>query len=348
MSYISLPGRSKKLLRCFLTVFIGSLAFNPANAEAQPQVPKIPLPDRSQDVIRLTLSGPATFKPGNAVNLRGRLAYIDSDLGIPFQEIELELTTNAANNLHGDLGYNAPQTIRSYRTLTDQNGDFTARPRLTEPFHYEVVALWGTRTYLAYDPTIEIGPDPTKFLESEMLRLSPLVTVAIEISGSGIGSVSSDPALFSCTGLCTRDVVLGTQLNLTPSLGDDSAFLGWSSNCPAAQRTCRITIEQTSTVTARFEKSFKQLSAGREHVCGLMSSGTVKCWGSNSSGQLGANGAQPGAPGLVSNLSGVVAVAAGDLHTCALIFSGTVKCWGQGPRANLEVAGYRAARTQFK
>ena len=79
------------------------------------------------------------------------------------------------------------------------------------------------------------------------------------------------------------------------------------------------------------------IATGRSHVCALTNVGGVKCWGFNSSGQLGEGGNAPfsratpvdvlTAPGM-SPLAGVSAVTAGEQHTCALMISGGVKCWG--------------------
>ena len=61
---------------------------------------------------------------------------------------------------------------------------------------------------------------------------------------------------------------------------------------------------------------FTAVTVGSQHSCGLTTVGTIKCWGSNDSGQADApSGA-------------FTAVAAGSYHSCGLRADRTIACWG--------------------
>ena len=63
--------------------------------------------------------------------------------------------------------------------------------------------------------------------------------------------------------------------------------------------------------------SFDSVNAGEGHTCGVMSNGSVACWGSNGDGQ-----STPPAGSFVS-------VSAGRKNTCGVRSDGSVACWGR-------------------
>jgi alpha-tubulin suppressor-like RCC1 family protein len=118
------------------------------------------------------------------------------------------------------------------------------------------------------------------------------------------------------------------QLGLgdTDDRGDDPGEMG--SNLPV--------VDLAGTATA--------VAVGAGASCALLVGGEIKCWGWNSSGQLGLGdtlnrGDAPGEMGVALpavDVGGIAAaIAVGGNHTCALLTTGVVKCWGDNTLGQL-------------
>ena len=92
----------------------------------------------------------------------------------------------------------------------------------------------------------------------------------------------------------------------------------------------------------------KQLVAGANHFCALMSDGSVRCWGDDEYGALGGGlppkgdptpkGAPEGDAGattLVDGLTDATQISAGGQTTCARRADGSVYCWGKNDQGQL-------------
>jgi len=75
--------------------------------------------------------------------------------------------------------------------------------------------------------------------------------------------------------------------------------------------------------------TFKSLTGGGLHTCGLTLDGAAYCWGRGSLGQLG-NGVDSNSPIPVPVVGGLrfESISAGFEHTCGLATDGLVYCWG--------------------
>jgi alpha-tubulin suppressor-like RCC1 family protein len=90
--------------------------------------------------------------------------------------------------------------------------------------------------------------------------------------------------------------------------------------------------------------SIKQLALGYEHMCTLDTEAAVRCYGANSSGQLGDASSSPSPSGILPALaSGATEVAAGEYFSCATVTTG-IQCWGSNTRGQLG-DGTRATRS---
>lgn len=91
--------------------------------------------------------------------------------------------------------------------------------------------------------------------------------------------------------------------------------------------------ESPKSGTTTFASS---VSAGDYHSCESLTNNTVKCWGLNSSGELG-NGTAIDSlkPVTVSNISLGSKVSSGGSHSCALLTDGSIVCWGSNTSGQL-------------
>ena len=82
-------------------------------------------------------------------------------------------------------------------------------------------------------------------------------------------------------------------------------------------KSTKITITRTAQPAGPPLGSFRAISAGSDHTCGLRDTGAIECWGRNSSGQI-------------NTPSGSFrAISAGSDHTCGLRDTGAIECWGR-------------------
>ncbi len=92
--------------------------------------------------------------------------------------------------------------------------------------------------------------------------------------------------------------------------------------------------------------------AGLSHTCAVLSSGALKCWGLNASGQLGLGDdrSRGEAPGEMGDALSVVDLgtdrtvrhlAAGSYHNCAILDDDQLKCWGSNDEQQLGVGDLR-------
>lgn len=92
--------------------------------------------------------------------------------------------------------------------------------------------------------------------------------------------------------------------------------------------------EPVEITTPVEDQSWTKLVAGDEHSCGLKSDGTLYCWGSNTSGQLGLGSSFSSESKILTptrvDASGSMYtdVSAGTYHSCAIDAEGGLECWG--------------------
>jgi alpha-tubulin suppressor-like RCC1 family protein len=73
-----------------------------------------------------------------------------------------------------------------------------------------------------------------------------------------------------------------------------------------------------------------QITSGGAHSCAIFTNGKLKCWGSNSEGQIGVGSSDSVKVNAVSVDSNVnyAQISAGTSHNCGITTAGVLKCWG--------------------
>jgi alpha-tubulin suppressor-like RCC1 family protein len=129
--------------------------------------------------------------------------------------------------------------------------------------------------------------------------------------------------------LITNAVGVAVGSDYSCALQADGVVRCWGHNDFGQLGTGGGNSTQPVVVTGLDAGSVAAIGAGFRHSCAVLASGAVKCWGDNSSGQLG-NGTLTASPTPidVSTIATATAIAVGGSHTCALLANATVQCWG--------------------
>jgi alpha-tubulin suppressor-like RCC1 family protein len=133
-----------------------------------------------------------------------------------------------------------------------------------------------------------------------------------------------------------------TGLYHTCAIKTDGTLWCWGGN-PSGQLgndgIAPLSTSQTSDPVQVAGTTWQSVSAGQSHTCAVMLNGTLWCWGSNDSGQLGDNTLDSKSTPVAVVTSGQTwaMVAAGVTHTCALATGGSLWCWGGNSAGQLGI-----------
>jgi alpha-tubulin suppressor-like RCC1 family protein len=205
------------------------------------------------------------------------------------------------NNAYGQLGNGTQVTSSSPVLLPPLSGTtkIAAGNRFSCALHSTgAVKCWGINDYG------QIG-DTTVFDKY------------VPTSVSGVASATS-----IATGFAHACAIIGSGASSTVKCWGNNSYGQVGNGASGTLVTTPVAVTSLTGATA--------LALGSYHSCALLTTGAVKCWGLNTSGQLGnTTSTNSSSPVQVSGLtSGVSEISVGSYYTCAALSAGGIKCWG--------------------
>lgn len=173
----------------------------------------------------------------------------------------------------------------------------------------------------------------------------------------GDGTVVNALAPVQPTGLSSGVIRIDADVDTTCAVKSNGSVLCWGNNQSYATGSVTVDANADSifdpvlvpTSVAGIGTTAVSVSVGGfrasatssvTHVCALGTYGSVWCWGSNASGELGSAATNPTAtPVAVTLPVQATAVTAGTAHSCVVTDSSTVKCWGDNSVGQMATGG---------
>ncbi|MFZ9596546.1 MAG: RCC1 domain-containing protein [Bdellovibrionia bacterium] len=160
---------------------------------------------------------------------------------------------------------------------------------------------------------------------------------------SGLGSYGNTPTTID-RGVLYAQVQCGEYF--TCGITPNGALKCWGSN--GSGQLGDETLVNYATTPQPIDRTtrYSLIATGASHACGITTEGILKCWGENSSGQIG-NGSTntQRSPQVIDEKNSYTSVAVGARHTCGLTTSGTVKCWGLNGSGQLGIGHIQSKNT---
>jgi alpha-tubulin suppressor-like RCC1 family protein len=163
--------------------------------------------------------------------------------------------------------------------------------------------------------------------------LAVVVTVCSAACTSVLGDFSSGPGSAGDGGVTVLDATTTDVSAATPEASVDAGTVPGDEPIEPGDAACGDAPCAT------------QVSANGNHTCALMADETVRCWGSNTSGESIWNGPSVvNVPTVVSGIGPARDIRIGDRFACVLLVDQSVWCWGDNTSDMLGTADAGFAR----
>lgn len=173
-------------------------------------------------------------------------------MAIPVPRLTVDSAVNSLNlNIPGvTQNIFLPNLDKTITLPGGQYPDYVQARCDTGTFPFSADLLLGRRN----DSGLPFGEE--RFFEGvgETIQCSgfPQLPLTVSRSGTGDGSVVSEPAGIDCGSSCEAEFGQGTTVTLAATPSDGSNFAGWSGACSDQPPQCVVTMSESRSVTAEF------------------------------------------------------------------------------------------------
>jgi alpha-tubulin suppressor-like RCC1 family protein len=149
--------------------------------------------------------------------------------------------------------------------------------------------------------------------------------------GNGTNTDSLTPV--NVTGLTSGVAAVFAGDAQTCALTTSGGLKCWGNNANGQLGNGTTTNSNTPVDVTGLTSGVTAVATGDNHTCAALSTGTIRCWGWGTSGQLGQGAITSSlAPVTVTGTPAattVTTMSAGYRHTCATFSNGAARCWGR-------------------
>ncbi len=192
-------------------------------------------------------SGSGCLGAGSCTLLMSATAEVQAEFEEPTQEMLTVSTTGAGTVTSEPAGLSCPGACGEHfnqgRLVT-----LAAAPAPGSRF----VEWLGVGCDEGTQPTCQITMSQAESIGARF-EPTPALPLTVSIAGTGVGTVTSEPAGISCPGTCAAGFAEGSQVTLIAGAAPGSYFAGWSGGCAGSGPLCTLTIGAAQAVGAEFE-----------------------------------------------------------------------------------------------
>ncbi len=159
------------------------------------------------------------------------------------------------------------------------------------------------------------------------------------------GAATSSLVPVAVTGLANVVSVVAGQAHAC-ALTRSGGVKCWGSNQDGQRGNGSNSEPNGPTDAVGLGSGVEAISAGSLHTCAVLRGGALKCWGTNTSGEIAKTGFSfYSTPQDVTGIAPVASLSAANTFNCIAATTGSASCWGSNSNGNLGIGGTDPTRT---